>query len=270
MATLIKVASVAEILKTLEKESDCAVLGGGCGIEKLPPKILCARKIPELKKFEKWDRFFSIGAMTTLSELEDKGKRNLPPLLFSAVRETANRNVRNIATIGGNVLSSINGTCGTLFSPLCALDARLEFVRSKGDIRTETKSVPLSRLSEFNKKGWLLSKIIIPNEEWDVRIFKHLGSEGFLDKDSASFSFLADKQGGGLSAVRIALSGAVKIRSAEFESRLVGSPIPIQKSRLSEIREAAERLFDAQENASGHHLLKMQFLNLLQNALERL
>lgn len=264
--------TTAEILRRMEADGAVPVGGGTTfvgGAAALPERFVSVRLSAELRKAEKWDRSLSLGPSLTLSELEDKGERNLPPLLHRAIRATAGRFVRNVATLGGNIFAERHGSCGTLVAPLAALDARLEFSRA-GDIRAETRTVPLSRLGEFDRRGWLLTRVRVPNEEWDVQVFRRLGPAGRLCADSASFAFLADAQDGSLAAVRVAFAGAVRFRSAELESRLVGSPAPLPSPLMDEVVSYAGRLFDETASGRATEIARAQFLRLLKNSLERI
>ncbi|MBI4859520.1 MAG: FAD binding domain-containing protein, partial [Candidatus Riflebacteria bacterium] len=76
-----------------------------------------------------------IGACVTIQTLADRS--DLPPALAAAVRLFANRNVRTMGTIGGNIGG--NGPCTNIGPALLALDARIVLASGSGG-----RTVPLA------------------------------------------------------------------------------------------------------------------------------
>lgn len=87
-----------------------------------------------------------IGAGITFQGLADSP--SIPPVLRAAALQMANRNVRNRATLGGNL--GAGKTCASLVAPLLALDARVSLAiaasaGASGDTRGLNEGeVPLS------------------------------------------------------------------------------------------------------------------------------
>ncbi len=75
---------------------------------------------------------WSIGALTTLGTLEDATMFSSAPtaMLMEAVRAVAGRQVRNMATLGGNICAAKAGA--DMVPPLLCLDAELALVGPEG------------------------------------------------------------------------------------------------------------------------------------------
>ncbi len=84
----------------------------------------------KLNKISKSDQALSIGAGVTIQELIDSPK--IPDQLTIAAAHFVNRNIRNIATIGGNIAS--NHTTSNLIPMLIALDAELKLAGSEPSV----------------------------------------------------------------------------------------------------------------------------------------
>jgi CO/xanthine dehydrogenase FAD-binding subunit len=88
-----------------------------------PPALISLRGIESLRRIRTdLDGGMTLGAMTLLRDIErDEGIRQSYPVLWEAVRVLANPQVRNVATLGGNVVNSApSADCGP---PLLVLGA---------------------------------------------------------------------------------------------------------------------------------------------------
>lgn len=105
-----KSLSMAYELKTKTEHS--AYLGGGTDYIpclkynlKKPSSIISLNKIIKIKEIRKEENGIFIGAMTTLREIyESKDIQRSFPSLYQATRKVASPQIRNVATIGGNIL----------------------------------------------------------------------------------------------------------------------------------------------------------------------
>jgi CO/xanthine dehydrogenase FAD-binding subunit len=231
----------------------------------LPASTLIVRNIPELKTIERKERYIEIGAAVTMHQFLSLGKNRIPDFLYDAIKSVGTFSIRNIATIGGNICCKKRKM--TLFAPLLALDAQLEF-KSKN----ETISIPMAKFTEI-PSGFLLSKIRIPLENWDISSFVKLGPTKGMNDNSASFTFLASTQKNLLSDIRIAFCGLFSLRSKEIENLIIGSRLPLQQRSIDIVLDNAEILFD--ENAkliekTLNPILKEQYLNLIRYNLSLL
>lgn len=150
-----------EAQELLFSKDDARILSGGTFIfpflkkqENFPKNIIGLKNITSLKNIEKKDDSILIGSAVTLDDIKRSILiKNYIPLLFDFMPLVATSQIRNMATIGGNIL------CGLPWADLpfllVALDAKLEFVE---------KSIPitdyLTQRKNFSKA--LLKNINIP------------------------------------------------------------------------------------------------------------
>jgi len=255
--------NLSDIFYQLKSIAGLKIIGGCTQLRELPENSLCIRNIKELAFCEKHERHFDFGPETTLSQILRIDTTKVPSVLSEAVKSIANSNIRNIATLAGNICAP--DYKHTLFAPLLALDAKLEFKSE-----TEVKNIPLTKFTSV-PKGFILSKIMVPLEEWEVSVFRRLGPAHEINEKSASFVFLANTLKGQLANLRIAFAGPFSIRNRQIENKLLGAYLPLSIGNIQEVLEEAEVQFE-QEKGDTEVLpvLKTQFLNLLKYSLEQL
>jgi len=95
-----------------------------------------------------------IGSMATLEEI--RINKLLPASIRTAAAHIVNRNIRNIATIGGNIAS--NKSSSDMIGVLIALDAVLEYYT----LKKEKKNAPVS--AWIQKPAGLITAIKIPEQ----------------------------------------------------------------------------------------------------------
>jgi carbon-monoxide dehydrogenase medium subunit len=104
--------TVAEAVALLRRESGAArPLAGGTALVPLwkqgvvsPTVLVDVSRIRDLARRSIADGAVTVGAMVRLAEIEDwSALREAAPLLYQACRETANRRIREMATIGGGL-----------------------------------------------------------------------------------------------------------------------------------------------------------------------
>ena len=262
--TIFYASSLEDVFYQLKTVSGLKITGGCSTIETLPEKMLSIYGVIPLDSVEKHERYIDFGAAVTLSHIQELTDTKMPAVLSEAVCTIANRHVRNLATLGGNICAE--GIKHTLYAPLLALDARLELQRDG----TAVNYVPFSKFTRV-ADGWLLTKVRVPVEEWDVSVFRRLGPSHTITATSASFAFLANSQKGMLASLRIAFAGLFTFRSPELENRLIGAHLPLGDGSVHELMEEAAKQFDeAAKDVHYNPILRSQFLNLLRYSLEQL
>ena len=257
--------NLSDVFYQLKTISDLTVTAGCTSFvgKELPEKTLSVRDIAELKIIDKHERYIDFGTAVTLSEIEALGETNLPATVYEAVKTIANPRVRNIATIGGNVCS--RDFHNTLYAPLLALDAKVE-TQKNGEMQFQS----ITKFSGVSD-GWLLSKIRVPLETWEVSVFRRLGPSSSLNSVSAAFVFLANSQKNQISDLRIAMAGKFCFRDIDLENKLIGAHLPLSATTISTFLLEAEEAFDeAVKDERIHPILKKQFWNLVKYSLEQL
>ena len=126
--TILYAKNTNDLISLLKNNQGSEIVGGCTIIEELPAKAVSTYNIPELCQITRHERYIDVGPGCTLSSILDIGQNHLPPILYEALKSIANPIIRNMATIGGNIC--YKGNKLTLFAPLMALEAKLEFKNS--------------------------------------------------------------------------------------------------------------------------------------------
>lgn len=258
----------------------------------LPGNILCLKNIGELTNFSRTERRLEFGAATPLAKIETRASSGkIPGVLLEAIKSIATPAIRNFATIGGNLCSP--GCKKTLYAPLLALDAILEFKNDK-----ETKLVPMQKFEEqfasllpqFNmneffkdfmpensgtteKKRYLLSKVIVPLQPWTLEHFSRFNRDSYGNEYGFSQAILVEDQKGIVSDFRIALAGPFVFRDRDLENLIIGSKLPLSQKFVSNFMAKTEERFDEVFKTSDFYFYQMdktRFLNSIRNVLRGL
>lgn len=254
--------NLSDLFYQIKTISGLEIVGACTGISSMPEKCISTTLIKDFKQIQKHERYIEFGPGTSLASILELGERNLPKLLPEAIESVSNPFVRNIATIAGNLF---NPHKGTLLGPLLALDAYLELKSPN-----ETKYTPLINFTEI-PKGFVVTNIRIPVNDWDVSIFKRLGPENKLSEDSATFSFLSDSEKSVITNLKIAFSGKITFRCQELENKMLGAKLPLPASEIgSYVEEAAEQFDRSAGKTEYNPVLRQQFKNMVLYSFEQL
>ncbi|MFH1844757.1 MAG: xanthine dehydrogenase family protein subunit M [bacterium] len=226
---------LAEAVRLLA-EHDATLLAGGTdlmprtrtGGMATAPLLVNLRKIPELRGITTVDQRIRIGALTTVTEiLRDRTLRQAAAILPETADCFASDQVRNSATIGGNICNA--SPAGDLIIPLLLLDAELELA-SWVDGAVVRSSLPLSDF--FVGPGQtrlaateilLAATFALPPPE-RVAYFEKFGARPALDISIVSVGIAGTRQNGSLHQVRVAF-GAVAptpLRGRQTEAFIEG------------------------------------------------
>ncbi len=238
--------SIKEALE-FKKEfgKDALFLSGGTEVNNkdfpLEPKHLIALGTLNLDKIEDKKGELHIGAHCTIQQLIESD--NVPGTLKKAAQMIINKNIRNVATVGGHIAS--NKSCGDVLSALVALDAHVEIESLKG---AETVSI-LDLVDE--KKTGLITQIHISQKNQE----RHLANANFrrsandVSIINASVSF--HNNGDVLSDVIIALGGVAKhiVRLNAVEKELSGKAMPQREEIEKLVSENVDPITDIRGSA---------------------
>ena len=222
-----KPQTIAEAVALKEKFKDETVfMAGGTDVN-------CRDSINEIEKvigieqlklneISKTPSELSVGAGVTIQELIDSPK--IPAQLTTAAKHFINRNIRNMATIGGNIAS--NYSTSNLIPILVAIDAELKI----GDSATP---VPVYEYVT-QEMTHLIEGIMISSEnlakKYDLRKFSRAANDISIITAAVTFNVQNEK----LSSVRVAVGGVDKHvrRLTALENKLEGkkllAPIAIE------------------------------------------
>jgi CO/xanthine dehydrogenase FAD-binding subunit len=208
----IEPGSLQELLDFLaEKGEKSSVLAGGtdlvvnvrAGVDK-PEYVVDIKGIPELQELT-FDpaKGLSIGATVTVNRLiESDDVKTHFSILTTAARELATFQLRNRATVIGNVVTA--SPCGDMSSPLLCLDAAVELVSAKG-----TRQMPLREFITGVKKTEIKSSEIVSRITVPVT---HIDAAGGYEKlkriKGHDLGVVAVAMTRTASAIRVAISSA--------------------------------------------------------------
>ena len=225
----------AEILRS----GEVTILAGGTdlmpqaqsGKARLKPTLMNIRRIPDLSGIVERGGGLRIGALATITDLRESALvRERFAALWQAADHFASDQIRNAATIGGNICNA--SPAGDTLVPLLVLDARV-VLAAKPDGALTRRTVPLGEFllgpgRTARQPGELLEAVEIPAPPPGfVSAFFKFGTRPALDISVISIGLGAVREGKRLSGVRVGF-GAVAptpIRAAKTEAALEGRPL---------------------------------------------
>ncbi len=228
--------SVSEALALLAKYGDEAkVIAGGTDVmvdikyKEEPGCLVNIKKIPGLGAIQENGGSLRIGSLVTIHELETSGiVRDKLPVLWESCHQFASLQIRNTATIGGNICRA--SPSGETLAPLLVLEANGKLAFSDGE-KTEafTSFFQGPGKSSLGTKG-LLTEIEIPYPAQGSRgVYLKHAVRGAMDIAMVGVAVLIrpDTAKNNLQDVRIGL-GAVAptpIRASKTETMLRGNSL---------------------------------------------
>ncbi len=226
--------SIKEAVELLTKYgSEAKILAGGTDLivrmkqRFIEPKyIINIKKIRELDFIEDRGDHLAIGAATKLREIEKSGvvKKKFMAL-YEAVRSMAGVQIRNMATIGGNLCNA--SPAADTAPPLLVFEAKLKIVGLDGE-----RVVPISEFflgpgKTLLKPNEILAEIQVPYQLEDVGSAFIKIARVAMDLAKVNVAVALRTEGNIIKLVRIAL-GAVAptpIRACKTEEFLVGKEL---------------------------------------------
>ena len=163
--------TIDEAISLLESRGESArYIAGGTDVMvkikegKLSPDYLVSLKhIPAMNdlSLDKESGELHIGALVTHRMLEKSSLIRLQyPILHDAVINIGSVQIRNVATIGGNLVNAVPSADGAI--PLIAMDARVRFRGPKGEQTEDLIKFFLGPGQNILERGEILTEIIIP------------------------------------------------------------------------------------------------------------
>ncbi len=166
--------SVKEAIDSYGKHSETSkYIGGGTDVivklkeEWMEPDFLISlKKIQVLSELHRSDVTgeLSIGAMVTHATLEKSLMiQNEYPIIYDAVSNIGSLQVRNVGTIGGNLINAVPSADGAI--PLIALDGIALLHGPDGERSVEVKDLFIKPYETVLKPGEILTKITIAPQQ---------------------------------------------------------------------------------------------------------
>ena len=198
-------------------------------------ELLSLRNVKELEAIRlRADGTFEIGAMAPFARIfEHPGLRRHLPILTEAAVSMGGPQIRNVATIGGNICNG--AVSGDSASTLFALDALLRLTSAEGE-----RIIPIHEFyagpGKVNlRPGELLSAILIPRSSYQDTGGHYIkfAMRKAMDIATLGVAVVCRVQGEAFRDLRIGLGVAapVPIRCAEAEAYAVGRPVTLDTCR---------------------------------------
>ncbi len=241
--------SLDEAIELLSRPGSRALAGGtdlACVLAESASRPECLvdlTRVPELLGIAKTPEWTEIGACVTIAGMATA--RGLPRCLVQGARSIGSPQIRNVATVGGNVCNA--SPCGDTLSPLVCLDAI--FVLASGEGRRELAA------SDFfigPKKTAL--------RQGEILVSVRIGAE-YLSGSSA-FRMIGKRNGQAISQVNAAVWLTFEGSSVVGARACAGSvaPVPIRLPALE------GRLLGARKEEAFLRDLPMDEIEYLVNA----
>ncbi len=193
-----------------------------------PPALISLRSIPKLSGVETASAggagSTSIGALTTVAEIVEHPELAATyPVLIEAARRLGTKQIRNVATIGGNLCNA--SPCADTAPPLLVLDARVRLEGPDG-----SRELPLSRFftgpgETCLADGEIMTAILLDGSTSRPRAAFLKKGRVRVDLAIASVAVLLELNGGSCRKVRCA-AGSV-------------APVPVRLAAVEELLEGA-------------------------------
>jgi len=203
-------------------------------------QLVCLRRAG-LSGIDVDGRSVSVGATTTLAAL---GADSRLPFLGPVVRSIASPPVRNLATVGGNLL--VDQPHGDLAVALLALDARVDVVHAGG-----TRAVGIDELRAGPAE--IVSTVHFGQPAMGTWFYRKAMRRRFNSAAIVTVAAVIAVEDGLVRHARIALGGvaARPLRARAAEATLLGAPFdrPTVEAAADAAREGIEPIEDAHASA---------------------
>jgi len=220
-------------LHALEKHPEARLIAGGTDLAlerttafKDLGVLIALEAVPELLEVKILEDRVEVGAGVSLSRLESE-LTGLFPLLGELWPWFASRQIRNRATLGGNLGSA--SPIGDANVVLLALEAQVVMARA-GNSGLERRTIPLAAYFLSYRKtalerGEIIEKIVLPRQNWSHQAAYKVAKRGHDDISSVLGAFALELDASKVIVkARLAYGGvaAIPARAVQTQSFLEG------------------------------------------------
>ena len=208
-------ATVEEAVALLGDREDSRPIAGGTDLAVLfadglraPALLVDVSGISAMQGIRRTAEGIAIGAATTVAEIASRS--DLPACLSQGARAIGSPQIRNLATIGGNICNA--SPCGDTLAPLVALGAAFVLASRAGARTVPAEEFFVGPKKTVLRSGELLVKILIPASRLAGR---------------SAFRMIGKRNGQAISQVNAAVWLAVEGGTIREARAAVGSVAPI-------------------------------------------
>ncbi|MDR0585380.1 MAG: FAD binding domain-containing protein [Treponema sp.] len=234
------------------------IRGQGRQTLELPPVILSLDKLEDLQRISRSERYLEIGAMVKLSQIIRLGKI-VPEALSRCLENIAGAQLRNIATIGGNICYPAERLDAS--AAFTALDAQYE-LRSAQSSRwiSASRFSSLPGPTALNPQE-LLTRVRVPLDQWNYSVYKKFSGSP-PGSGCGVVVFLVKNQKNALTDIRVVYKTAAILRDKNSEAILAGKQLPLSRRVAAEFVENWEIFLSGIQNLD--ELSQKELLNFIE------
>lgn len=236
-------SSLKEALKVLNNH-DCYIMAGGTdlmvvkhqksGIVPYFDKDVCyISNLKELQYIYEDEQGVHIGAGTKFADIENS--MIIPDLLKQIIHELASPNIRNMATMAGNIANA--SPAGDSIVGLYLLDAKLELVNVNGSRLVPIEKFILGVRKTARKSNELIKEIFIPHHDDLNTYWRKVGSRAAESISKVTFAGGYQVEDGVVKDLRMAFGsiGVTCVRDQKIEQKYVGMTVEELHKKIDNI-----------------------------------
>ena len=223
-------STLKEALEVLDKH-DCYIMAGGTDlmvvkhqrsglIPNFDKDVCYISNLEELQYIFEDEKGVHIGAGTKFSDIEEN--ELVPEILKQIIHELASPNIRNMATMAGNIANA--SPAGDSIVGLYLLDAELELVNVNGSRMMPIKDFIFGVRKIHREKNELIKEIFIPHHDDLNTYWRKVGSRAAESISKITLAGGYEVENGKVKDLRMAF-GSVSItcvRDRKIEEKYIG------------------------------------------------
>lgn len=263
--TFITPASIDDAVRAMSENAGAAYLSGGTELNsrasRIHPTSVVSLSPLGLRDINYSDESITIGAMVTLEDLCHTGHPKHPFMLAlrTAAANVGNRNIRNMATLGGNICAC--KSCSDMLPLLLALDSKLQVHPSPGVEETVSVADYIA-----GPRIALITDVVlpVPPKTFFIAIRRYTRTANDLALVNVTVGL--DVREGSCNRARVSIGGvaARPVRIPEAEAALTGQHLD---GRLSELSLRLESLLPGSIEPITDHRGSAEYKMLLTRGL---
>ena len=222
--TVVVPARLVDALDALDKDSNLMIVSGGTDFmvevnfrHRKPESILSLRRIDEVRGWAIEDGVVRVGAGTTCRSMASPDFVTAAPVLAQAARTVGSPQIRNAATLGGNLATA--SPAGDMVAALVALDAIVEVVSVRGVRTIPAREFACSPKRNALVYGELITSVMLPAATGPQEFMK-VGTRNAMVIAVANVALVVEKVANASPNARLALGsvGPTVLRAPESEA----------------------------------------------------
>ena len=235
--------TLKEALEVLNAH-DCYIMAGGTDlmvvkhqrsglIPNFDKDVCYIANLEELQYIFENEKGVHIGAGTKFSDIEEN--ELVPEIIKQIIHELASPNIRNMATMAGNIANA--SPAGDSIVGLYLLDAELELVNVNGSRMMPIKDFIFGVRKIHREKNELIKEIFIPHHDDLNTYWRKVGSRAAESISKITFAGGYEVENGKVKDLRMAF-GSVSItcvRDRKTEEKYIGMSVEELHNHVEEI-----------------------------------